>query len=123
MTLHEEWLYKADNDFESAQLLCNHKLNDTSVYHAQQTSEKALKGFLVFKGILPPKTHDLEKLLDLCKNYDASFVNIDLQIFELNGMDVKFRYPSVDLMPPDADVKNALIWAEEILNFVKSVCI
>lgn len=42
MVLHEEWLFKADNDFEAAQLLGTHKLNDTSIYHTQQAAEKAL---------------------------------------------------------------------------------
>jgi HEPN domain-containing protein len=123
MKIHEEWLFKSNNDFEGAQFLVTTRLNDICIYHTQQAAEKALKGYLVYKGSLPPKSHDLDKLLDLCKNYDASFIDIDLQVFELNGMDVRFRYPGPDLMPSDSDVKDALNWAKEVLDFVKSKCI
>jgi HEPN domain-containing protein len=123
MEKHEEWLQKAENDYESAVVLLNAKLNDTSIYHTQQCAEKALKGYLVYKNVLAPKTHDLDKLLDLCKNIDNNFNNIDLVTFELNGLDVKFRYPSPDLDPPEEDVKNSIEWASEILDFVKSKCI
>jgi HEPN domain-containing protein len=123
MERHAEWLYKAENDVESAAVLFNAKLNDTSIYHTQQCAEKALKGYIVYKGVLAPKTHDLDKLLDLCKHFDSSFNSIDLIVFELNGLDVKFRYPSPDLDPPEADVKNCIEWANEILDFVKSKCI
>jgi HEPN domain-containing protein len=122
MEKHEEWLQKAENDYESAVVLLNAKLNDTSIYHTQQCAEKALKGYLVYKNVLAPKTHDLDKLLDLCKNHDNTFNSIDLITFELNGLDVKFRYPSPDLDPPEVDVKNSIEWASEILDFVKSKC-
>ena len=38
MKLHEEWLYKAENDLESAKLLLksNKKLYDICVYHVHQ---------------------------------------------------------------------------------------
>ncbi len=123
MEKHEEWFQKAENDYESAVVLLNAKLNGTSIYHTQQCAEKALKGYLVYKNILAPKTHDLDKLLDLCKNLDDSFNSIDLITFELNGLDVKFRYPSPDLDPPEADVKDSIQWAKEVFDFVKSKCI
>jgi HEPN domain-containing protein len=123
MRLYEEWLFKADNDYKGAEFLVVTHLNDICIYHTQQAAEKALKGYVVYKGILAPKTHDLDKLLDLCKNYDATFVDIDQQVFELNGMDVRFRYPGPDLMPSDLDVQEALNWAKEVLDFVKAKCI
>jgi HEPN domain-containing protein len=82
-----------------------------------------LKVILSKSCILAPKTHDLDKLLDLCKSYDISFVDIDQQVFELNGMDVRFRYPGPDLMPSDLDVQEALNWSKEVLDFVKARCI
>ena len=123
MERHREWLYKAENDYESAIVLLAAKLNDTSIYHTQQCAEKALKAYIVYKGILAPKTHDLDKLLDLCKDFDNTFISIDLITFELNGLDVKFRYPSPDLEPPEKDVKDCIQWAKDIFDFVKSKCI
>ena len=44
MQLHEEWLYKAGNDLESAKYLLtsDKKLFDVVVYHCQQSAEKAV---------------------------------------------------------------------------------
>jgi len=39
-----------------AELLC---------FHAQQAVEKAIKGVLVFRGVKPPKIHDIGQLLAL----------------------------------------------------------
>ena len=121
--MHREWLYKAEQDYESALVLLNAKLNSTSIYHTQQCAEKALKAYIAYKGILPPKTHDLDKLLDLCKDFDSSFNNIDLITFELNGLDVKFRYPSSDLELPENDVEDCIHRAKDIFDFVNSKCI
>ena len=84
MELYEAWIYKADHDFRSAELLFANALNDTAIYHAQQCAEKSLKAYLEFKNITIPKTHSLDKLLDLCKQEDADFDKIDRQIFDLS---------------------------------------
>ena len=44
MKPHEEWLFKADQDLKSAQLLYDSPENllDIAVYHCQQCAEKAL---------------------------------------------------------------------------------
>ncbi|MDR0598605.1 MAG: HEPN domain-containing protein, partial [Treponema sp.] len=42
-------------------------------FHCQQAAEKYLKGFLVFKGIEFPKTHDLAALLKLANTGDVDF--------------------------------------------------
>ncbi len=41
----------------------------------------------------------------------------------LNGLDVAFRYPNVQLEPTKIDVENAIASASEILDFVKSKCV
>jgi hypothetical protein len=43
---------------------------------AQQGAEKALKGFLVFSGVVYPLTHDLRKLLHQCEEIDAKLTAI-----------------------------------------------
>lgn len=45
MKLHEEWLLKAGNDFESARILYDSgkPLFDVCVYHCHQCAEKSLK--------------------------------------------------------------------------------
>lgn len=46
MEIHEEWLFKANSDLESAKVLLKNNLLDTAIYHTQQSAEKALKGYL-----------------------------------------------------------------------------
>ena len=51
MELYEAWIYKADHDLRSAELLFANALNDTAIYHAQQCAEKSLKAYLEFKNL------------------------------------------------------------------------
>jgi hypothetical protein len=46
-----------------------------------------------------------------------------LYAIDLNGLDVAFRYPNVQLEPTETDVINALHLASEILDFVKLKCV
>jgi hypothetical protein len=46
-----------------------------------------------------------------------------LYAIDLNGLDVVFRYPNVQLEPTETDVINAIQLASEILDFVKMKCI
>jgi HEPN domain-containing protein len=39
----------------------------------QQSAEKILKAFLIYSGINPKKTHDLEELRVACEAFDKSF--------------------------------------------------
>ena len=62
-----QWLAKADVDYRTAERLVNDPdpIRESIAFHCQQTVEKYLKAFLVSLRIEFPKTHDLEKLLDL----------------------------------------------------------
>ncbi|KKQ32270.1 MAG: HEPN domain protein [candidate division TM6 bacterium GW2011_GWF2_37_49] len=68
MSEHNDWLFKAKSDLKSAKKLSkdDDETLDTAAYHTQQCVEKTLKAFLVFNNRVPPRTHDLEKLLELC---------------------------------------------------------
>jgi len=65
----QAWVAKADSD----RLNIENNLGaeripwDTVCYHAQQIAEKMLKACLVFRGVQPPKTHDLLRLLRDCQ--------------------------------------------------------
>ena len=118
MQKHEEWLFKAEHDLESAKGLFNLGLFDTAIYHTQQCSEKVLKAYLVFKNQPLPKTHNLDMLCLLCIDLDSEFDNIYLDALDLNGLDVTFRYPGAQLMPFKKDVEAAIETAEKIFDFV-----
>ena len=122
MLKHEEWLFKAKQDFESAKALLELDLRDTAIYHTQQCSEKAFKAYLVFKNKPLIKSHNLDILCQLCIDIDVDFDNIYLDAVDLNGLDVIFRYPGVKLLPLNTDVESAIKAAERIFIFVRDKC-
>ena len=123
MRAYEEWLYKAGQDLDSAKILLANMLTSPAIYHTQQCAEKSLKAFLSYKNTIIPKSHNLDELCLKCCHLDQSFNTIYLNAIDLNGFDVRFRYPGVVLDPSGNDVANAIIDTELILDFVKSKCI
>jgi HEPN domain-containing protein len=95
MAIYEEWLLKAQRDLDTAKALLEKVYLDTAIYHTQQCAEKALKGYCVYRLQPLIKTHDLEKILNICINLDSNFQCLDLFAMSLNGLDVRFRYPDV----------------------------
>ena len=87
-------------------------------YHCQQSSEKALKAFLVYNGITPPKTHDLNDLRNTCRNIDDNFDEITDSCKRLTDYGVQPRYPMGDEIT-DGDTVLALQDSEKINGFVK----
>jgi HEPN domain-containing protein len=59
-----EWFERGKHDIETAKLLYKEQgYTDTITHHIHQAVEKYLKGFLVYKNIIPKKTHDLVQLV------------------------------------------------------------
>jgi len=60
------WMDYAKNDLRMAEdgVKRGYRL-ESLCFHAQQAAEKALKAVLVQRRILFPKSHDLERLMDL----------------------------------------------------------
>jgi HEPN domain-containing protein len=60
----KEWLSYAEMDLSSAEFLLGKRPLPLEIicYHCQQSAEKCLKGLLVLKNQMPPKTHDLSLL-------------------------------------------------------------
>lgn len=122
MKPHEEWLFKAGNDLDSAEILMNapKPLYDIAIYHTQQCAEKALKSYLAFKEQEIDKIHNLIVLTSHCSQFDAEFKSlIDDAIF-LNPYSTLYRYPEGDLMPAREEVSEAISAALKIFEFVKS---
>jgi HEPN domain-containing protein len=76
MDLICKWFNKAKDDFIVARHLFEDlfpKQIEIICYHAQQSTEKALKGFLIYNDIDVPKTHDLVALCRMCAKIDQAF--------------------------------------------------
>ena len=63
-------------------------------FHAQQASEKALKGVLIDRGVTPPKTHRLALLIRLLQEQGVHVPSGVEGCIELSGYAVLTRYPS-----------------------------
>jgi len=90
-----EWLAFSDMDLTAAKYLCgmDPKLLEIICYHCHQAAEKSLKAFWVYLGFAPPRTHDLEHLLDKCEGFDNSFADLRDESIRLNPYASQPRYP------------------------------
>jgi HEPN domain-containing protein len=116
----EKWFKKAENDLLSIRnKLASEEIPiDACCFHAQQTAEKYLKAFLVFKSVSFPKTHDLQALTALCAKINPIFHELKEPALKLSDFGIAPRYPDDfdDLTLEDSQqaFQNALL----IKNFV-----
>jgi HEPN domain-containing protein len=89
------WLAKARIDL----LVCDSLLAqgadlwEAVAFHCQQAAEKALKAMLVWHQVEFPKTHDIQRLLDLLADVDSDVVGLVAAAAELTPFGVEYRYP------------------------------
>jgi len=115
------WLQKADNDFSSACYLAEKTRpvpTEIICFHCQQAVEKYLKAFLVYNSQEPQKTHDLTELVKKCCEFDVDFSVLTQKCYFLIPFAVHARYPGGS-DPDENDMKIALTYAGEIIEFVK----
>jgi HEPN domain-containing protein len=119
-----EWLRYAQNDLAVAKHCLedmNPKQTEIASYHCQQCAEKALKAFLIYKDIEPPKIHDLKVLCKMCQDVDASFAKITSQCARLTPYGITVRYPD-ELSPNEDMVKLAIKEAQQVYDMAVSCC-
>lgn len=88
-------------------------------YHCQQSAEKFLKAYLIFKNIAPKKTHDLEELFKECRKFDEKFTFIEDECSNLTDFAVNTRYP-YEMNLTLEDTKKAVKDAEKIKEYILS---
>ena len=115
----KEWLRYANNDLIVAKHCFEDlypKQTEIASYHCQQCAEKALKAFLIYKDIEPPKTHDLKLLCKMCIEHDESFSNIAIYCSNLTPYGISVRYPD-ELCPDENMVKIAIHESQKVYDF------
>ena len=116
------WIQKADNDISAARHLAESMYPapvEIICFHCQQAAEKYLKAFLVYNDQEPPKTHDLIELAKHCNNYNPDFLLLLPKCEYLLPFASRTRYPGAS-DPDDADMKRALVYSQDIIEFVKT---
>ena len=93
--LVREWLAKADEDIHAARILLAGVGASPAIicFHAQQATEKALKGLLTWRQIAFPKTHSILQLLQSASSVDESAVLSLQEAASLTVYAVHARYP------------------------------
>ena len=118
--LTEEWIFKAEEDFYSADLLLHAgevSIPDTASFHCQQCAEKYLKAYLQEHKIEFERRHDLYALLDLCVALDKEFQILENDLRELDRYAVIVRYPGIVIKADTAE--EALDAAKRVRNFIR----
>jgi HEPN domain-containing protein len=118
--LTEEWMLKAEQDFNAANLLMyagESPIPDYVSFHCQQCAEKYLKAYLQEHGVEFERRHDLLSLLNLCQSLDDEFIQIKKDLSQLNRFAVVVRYPGITVPPKTA--KAALKSADRVREFIR----
>jgi HEPN domain-containing protein len=93
---------------------------DIVCFHAQQIAEKLLKGYLVSRGIVPKKTHDLTLLLSECGRAGAGFGDLIDDCELLLRFGASSRYPGLGFEPGEEDGRAAVAAARRVRERVLS---
>ena len=88
-----------------------------AAYHAQQCSEKCLKGYLVSRKVDFPYTHDISNLLELCQKY-ADWPQALVEAAKLTAYSSTARYPALDLEVTHDEALHAIELAEKVRRVV-----
>ena len=115
------WFAKARQDLKTAKHLRPLEPDFYSgiVFHCQQSSEKAIKGFLTHHNIRVLKTHDMDKLLESLGKVNPALTEKYSELRHFTKYAVEYRYPDVDLKlkPLTTEIVEAsLKLAEAVLN-------
>ncbi|MFI5212259.1 MAG: HEPN domain-containing protein [Ignavibacteria bacterium] len=116
----KKWLISANNDcIASGNLLFVSKdkiITNVICYLAQQSVEKFLKAFLLYRNEPYSKTHNLELLIEKCKKTDTGFPDIDPG--RLTSYNISMRYPDEFRIPSIDEAKESYNTAKSIRNTI-----
>ncbi|MHC1783257.1 MAG: HEPN domain-containing protein [Anaerolineaceae bacterium] len=113
------WLEKARSDLHAAKKITESSgPYDTACFHAHQTIEKTLKGYLAFYDQPIPRTHDLDELQKTCELVKPIDGLSDLDLSEITDYAVQLRY-DVEFWPERQIAERALQIAVRAMQLVE----
>ncbi|MBU0470236.1 MAG: HEPN domain-containing protein [Nanoarchaeota archaeon] len=115
----KKWFEQAKKDIEAAEINHKQKIYYVASLMSQQAAEKALKAFLIDKGLKIPKVHDLVFLARKADVEEYLFSKCD----KLTQVYIESRYPTPGKEPfkrfDKENSKEHILIAEEILKWVE----
>ena len=120
----KQWFVYAGRDLRAAKALRDLGSDQSGAvtFHCQQCVEKAVKGYLVFHGVRPPKIHVIGDLADLVQKIDPAIGKKVRKAKRLTDYAVAFRYPEAERRPLTIrDADSALKLAQKIYDLLAAV--
>ena len=118
---YHDWYDKARHDLDGARILLKEgALYDLAAFHCQQSIEKALKGYLLFKVGRHFDGHNLTFLCRQAAIADERFSRYLGESAALNNYYIETRYPTdLPFEITEAQIHNILIMAEDLFNVIR----
>jgi HEPN domain-containing protein len=109
-----------DDELAARSLLAVEGVTDAILgFHTQQAIEKSLKAVLARKGIEFPYTHDLDGLLELCRDNGLDIPEELSEVDRLSPYGVQLRYGASP--PSGLDREQALGWVAFALQWAGTI--
>lgn len=121
------WLEQAEFDLDSAKRNFEQGIYAYTCFMCEQSSQKAVKAYLYFKGERYIWEHSIRKLIEKCKSYDKEFIKFLDTGAVLDKYYLTTRYPDA-IAPPAVpynsfikkEADEAISLASDLLKFVKN---
>ena len=116
-----DWLRYARADLALARVpLPADGLYELLCFHAQQAVEKSLKAVLIHHGVEPPRTHNLERLVDLLPTA-ITRTDILTQLARLTIFATSSRYPGSEENVGEEEYTEAVRLAQDIVSWADTM--
>jgi len=118
----KDWLDKSSKDLAAAKVLNQDGyFNDTVAFHCQQSIEKALKGFILYKTSELAEGHSLVYLCKQASAIDDTFKTYIKDCAYVNQYYIETRYPAdFPIEVSDEEASECFEIAEKIIDCIKS---
>jgi HEPN domain-containing protein len=125
MERYESWIERAKSSLELAQAkIIRHIHYEDLCFQLQQAVEKALKGLLIYYGVEPEFTHNIEILLKELKSFTETPENIK-EAVKLTSYAVQTRYPGeydeITKEEYEDGIKIAIVCLDWVENKIKEI--
>ena len=116
----EAWMARARSDLALARLPASDViLLEDLCFHAQQAAEKSIKAILISHGIPFPKTHSIERLIDLLPTDIPRPADLE-ESSRLTVYATVLRYPGLSPVSEDK-YRNAVRLAEAVVKWAEDI--
>ena len=116
----DDWFRIAAQDLERAAKRLAEDDNEDAAFRLQQAVEKYLKGFLLARGWLLKRTHDVSALLTEAVRYDRRLERFRALCREVAGYYIIERYPGFEEGPSFAEVRQVYAQAKKLAGALQT---